>query len=341
MFQETYDFSDVLIKPRYTLLSSRSEVNLEREFKFKYSTRTLKCIPIMAANMDTTGTISVMKGLAPAGLFTVLHKFISVDEFKDNHEFLTKYQDNYAVSTGTNNLEYLKKVNEIIDFKTICIDVANGYMEKLVLFCQEVRKEFPDKIIIAGNVVCGNMTKTLLVDGKVDIVKVGIGGGSACTTRIKTGVGIPQFSAIMDCISIGKLYGGHIISDGGITCPGDMSKAFGIGASFVMMGGQFSGHDENPGEIIEENGQKYKLFYGMSSSHAMKKHYGGVENYRTSEGRCIKLKYKGPILSTIEDYLGGVRSTCTYVDCRELKYLSTKVNFVKVNNQFNRSLINN
>ena len=106
MFQETYDFSDVLIKPCYTLLSSRSQVNLERSFKFKYSPRTLKCIPIMAANMDTTGTIGVMKSLAPAGLFTVLHKFVSVEEFKENKEFLEKYQDNYAVSTGTNNLEY-------------------------------------------------------------------------------------------------------------------------------------------------------------------------------------------------------------------------------------------
>jgi len=172
-------------------------------------------------------------------------------------------------------------------------------------------------------------------DGKVDIVKVGIGGGSACTTRIKTGVSIPQFSAIMDCIPVAKLYGGHIISDGGITCPGDMSKAFGIGASFVMMGGQFSGHDENPGETEIIDGKKYKLFYGMSSEHAMKKHYGEMASYRSSEGRLIKVPYKGLLVNTVQDYLGGLRSTCAYINAHTIKNIPKCTTFLLVGQQLN------
>ena len=174
--------------------------------------------------------------------------------------------------------------------KWICIDVANGYMQQLVDFCKKVRQEYPDKIIVAGNVVSREMTEELVINGKVDVVKVGIGPGSACVTRLKTGVGMPQLSAVIESGDAAHGLNAYIISDGGITCPGDMAKAFGGGADFVMVGGQFAGHDENPGEILEENGEKFKIFYGMSSEHAMKKHYGKMAKYRSSEGRFIKLK---------------------------------------------------
>lgn len=296
----------------------------------------------MAANMDTVGTFEVMRAIAPFGLFTVLHKFIPVSKFKDNVDLMDNYTDNYAISMGIGEKELIriKEINDIINFKVICIDVANGYMQRLVDFCQKVRESFPEKIIIAGNVVCKSMTKILITQGKVDIVKVGIGGGSACTTRIKTGVGVPQFSSILDCKKASKALGAHIISDGGITCPADAGKALGAGADFVMIGGQFAGHDENPGMMIEENGKPYKLFYGMSSSHAMKKNYGGVNNYRTGEGRCLKVKYKGAICDTVTDFLGGLRSLCTYIDCKEIEDLEYKVFFIRVNQQFNRNLLN-
>jgi GMP reductase len=336
------DFRDILIKPRHTTLFSRSQVNLYRTFKFKYSPLTLKCIPIMASNMDTVGTIEVMKVLAPQGLFTVLNKFISFEEYTENASFLNNFPDNYAISVGINekDIDNLKLLAKIINFKVICIDVANGYMQKLVDFCQLMRNNFPDKIIMAGNVVCSNMTSVLIRQGKVDIVKVGIGGGSACTTRIKTGVGVPQLSAVLDCKKASRDLRAHIISDGGITCPGDVGKAFGAGADFVMIGGQFAGHDENPGEIIEEEGRRYKLFYGMSSTHAMKKNYGGVNNYRTGEGRCIKLKYRGSLNDTISDFLGGLRSLCTYNDCYDISQIEYKTEFIRVNQQFNNSLTN-
>ena len=212
-------------------------------------------------------------------------------------------------------------------------------MEQVVNFCKKVRATFQDKIIVAGNVASREMVEELIINGKVDVVKVGIGPGSACLTRLKTGVGVPQLSAIIECADAAHGLGGYIIGDGGITCPGDMSKAFGGGADFVMCGGVFSGHDENPGSIVEEDGEKYKLFYGMSSQHAMEKHYGKMENYRSSEGRCIKVKYKGPIEKTILDYLGGIRSTCAYINAHKIKHMSKCVTFVVVSQQLNTHLV--
>lgn len=340
--QHTLDFSDVLIVPTKTTIGSRKQVNLENTFDFRYSNQRLTCLPIMAANMDTVGTIDVMKVLAENDMFTCLHKFISLEEFKDNKDFLSQNLDNFAVSIGFNNDEItrLKEIQKIVNFKVICIDIANAYIQDFVAFCSRVREAFPSSIIIAGNVCTAEGVEQLITDGKVDIVKCGIGGGSACTTRIKTGVGMPQFSCVLECSKKAHELGAHMISDGGITCPGDLAKAFGAGADFVMVGGQFAGHDQNPGEIIEENGKRYKTFYGMSSTHAMKKNYGEKKSYRTSEGRYIKIPYKGCLSDTIEDFLGGLRSTCTYVNCSNIDEILSKVEFVRVNQQYNRSLVN-
>lgn len=335
------DFSDVLIKPRYSHICSRKQVILEREITFLHSSKTLKNIPIMCANMDTIVNFEVFKVLSSHNLFTTFHKFISVEKYVENKELLEKYPDNYAISIGMNDkdIHKLQEINKFLNFKTICIDIANGYLSQFVDFCLKIRNNFPDKIIMAGNVVCKDMTKLLLTRGKVDIVKVGIGGGSACTTRVKTGVGVPQLSAVIECANEAHQLGGHIISDGGITCPGDLGKAFGAGADFVMVGGQFAGHQQSPGEVIEEDGKKFKLFYGMSSSHAMKKNYGSVNSYRTSEGRSLKIKYKGDLNDTISDFLGGLRSLCTYNNSGKLEHLIGNVNFVRVHNQFNKSLV--
>ena len=335
------DFSDVLIVPTKTSIGSRKLVTLEKTFKFKHNPQQLTCLPVMAANMDTVGTIAVMKVLAENNMFTCLHKFITLKEFEDNKVFLSENLDNFAVSIGFNKDEIsrLIEIDKIVNFKVICIDIANGYIEDFVVFCSKVRESFPYKIIIAGNVCTAEGVEHLVVDGKVDVVKCGIGGGSACTTRIKTGIGMPQFSCVLECSKKARELGAHMISDGGITCPGDLAKAFGTGADFVMVGGQFAGHDQNPGEIIEENGKKYKAFYGMSSSHAMKKNYGEKKSYRTSEGRYIKIPYKGCLSETIEDFLGGLRSTCTYVNCSNIDEILSKVEFVRVNQQYNRSLV--
>jgi len=312
------DFNNVLIRPKRTVLNSRSNVDMEREFKFPHSKQVWKGVPVIAANMDTTGTFGVYDVLSKHKMITSLHKFYGIDDFKSKE----LNPDYFMVSTGINfdKIEELKNIVSITKAKWLCIDVANGYMKKMVDFCRLVRDIFPNLIIVAGNVATREMVEELIINGKVDIVKIGIGPGSACLTRMKTGVGVPQLSAIIECADAAHGLGGFIIGDGGITCPGDMSKAFGGGADFVMMGGQFAGHDENPGKVIEENGKKMKLFYGMSSEHAMNKHYGQMAKYRSSEGREIKIPYKGPLENTILDYLGGVRSTCTYFNSMCIKH---------------------
>ena len=314
-------------------MSSRSEVNLERTIKFPNSGQEWTGIPIIAANMDTVGTYEVYLELSKFKIITAFHKFYNLEDFKKwklNKEY-------FMVSTGINDkdLERLKEIVDNIDVKFICIDVANGYMEKLVSFCETIRNLYPDKVLIAGNVVTREITEDLILRGKVDVVKIGIGPGSACLTRTQTGVGMPQLSAIIECSDAAHGVNGHIIGDGGITCPGDMSKAFCGGADFVMMGGQFAGHDENPGSIVEEDGKKYKLFYGMSSDTAMKTHFGKMDKYRSSEGRTIKIKYKGKIEDTVLNFLGGVRSTCTYMNASSIKNMNKCCTFIRVNNQIN------
>ena len=331
------DFNNVLIRPKRTVLNSRSNVNMEREFKFPHSKQVWQGVPIIAANMDTTGTFGVYDVLSKHKMITCLHKFYGEKDFK-NKELNPDY---FMISTGINfdKLEELKSILTITRAKWLCIDVANGYMKKMVEFCQLVRSTFPNLIIVAGNVATREMVEELIINGKVDVVKIGIGPGSACLTRMKTGVGVPQLSAIIDCADAAHGCSGHIIGDGGITCPGDMAKAFGGGADFVMMGGQFAGHDENPGEVIEENGKQMKLFYGMSSEHAMKKHYGKMANYRSSEGREIKIPYKGPLENTILDYLGGVRSTCTYINAKCIKHIPKCTTFILATQQLNAHFV--
>jgi len=245
--------------------------------------------------------------------------------------------DSIALSCGTSKDSY-NRLNSILKkypkFKFICIDVANGYSENFSNFVSEVRKKYPKKTIIAGNVVTADMTQELVLSG-ADIVKVGIGPGSVCTTRIQTGVGYPQLSAVMECADAAHGLGAHIIADGGCTCPGDVAKGFGAGADFVMLGGMLAGHKEGGGDIIEENGSKFIEFYGSSSEEANEKHYGGLANYRSSEGKKVKIQMKNSLDSTIRDILGGVRSSCTYVGASSLKQLSKCTTFVRVNNQYN------
>jgi GMP reductase len=331
-------FKDVMIRPKRSTLKSRSQVSLEREYKFLHSTVTWSGIPIMGANMDTVGTFEMALALAKESLFTAIHKHYTLEEWG---EFMKNapenIQDYIAVSSGTGKDDF-KKIGEIFtqspQLKFICIDVANGYSEHFVDFLKKARNQYPDKVIIAGNVVTGEMVEELLLAG-ADIVKVGIGPGSVCTTRVKTGVGYPQLSAIIECADAAHGLGGHIISDGGCVIPGDVSKAFGAGADFVMLGGMLAGHNESGGEMVEIGEKKYKKFYGMSSETAMNKHVGGVAEYRASEGKTVQVPYKGDVIDTLKDILGGIRSTCTYVGASKLKELTKRTTFIRVLEQEN------
>jgi GMP reductase len=343
--EELLDYSDVLIRPKRSTMKSRNDVDIERSFKFKWSKLEWKGVPLIAANMDTTGTFEVYDVLSQYKIVTALHKFYTKDDFLNKKNLDSNM---FMVSTGISESDFtrLTEILTVVECNWICIDIANGYLSSLVDFCKKVRNMFPDKILVAGNVATREMVEELLINGQVDIVKVGIGPGSACTTRLKTGVGVPQLSAVLECSDAAHGLGGWIIADGGITCPGDVSKAFGACADFVMMGGQFAGHDQNPGEVIEKiipghpnDLKKFKRFYGMSSKRAMETHYGKMEKYRSSEGRELIIPYKGDLNNTVLDYLGGIRSTCTYIGATSIKNMGKCTTFVKVSRQLNKHFV--
>lgn len=355
------DYQDVLIRPKRSTLGSRKEVDLFRTFNFRnYAHQTepdYYGIPIIAANMDGVGTFKMADTLAEIGLFTCLAKNYPDDELiaffnTENRQRL----NNVAYSTGITQQDF-KKFTSVYAavqqrLKYVCIDVANGYSERFSAFIKQLRDAYPNIVIIAGNVVTGEMTEELILSG-ADIVKVGIGPGSVCTTRIQTGVGFPQLSAVIECADSAHGLGGHIIADGGCTCPGDLAKAFAAGADFVMLGGMLAGHDEGGGDIITRyyktgavektaggwqdsiEARQFVQFYGMSSRAANEKHFGGLKEYRSSEGREILVPYRGKTIPTIQNLLGGIRSTCTYVGAEKLKWLSKCATFVKTGQQFN------
>jgi len=353
------DFSDVLILPKRSTLVSREEVSLERTFNFRNSPRFWAGIPVMAANMDGVGTFEMAEKLATYRMFTCLRKNYSTEDLilwigRTGYNI----QEYWAYGLGIKDEDYDKfklVVSKLPkdNIKFVCIDVANGYTERFVEFVKRFRNENPEIIIIAGNVVTGDMTEELLLAG-ADIIKVGIGPGSVCTTRLKTGVGYPQLSAVIECADAAHGLGGHIISDGGCTCPGDVSKAFGGGADFVMLGGMLAGHDQGGGEVITKyyntneltlndkgfepvyDAKKFVKFYGMSSKAANEQHSGGLKSYRAAEGKEVLIPYRGDVADTVQDILGGIRSTLTYTGSKSLKELSKRTTFVLVNNQVNK-----
>ena len=331
------DFKDVLIRPKRSTLTSRSEVDISREYVFLHSRRKYHGIPIIAANMDATGTFEMAKSLAGHGLSTALHKHYAEEELVT---FFAAQADTppifYSLGITTPDFEKFKRVMTKANgaIQSVCVDVANGYTKAFISFIQKMRATYPELTIMAGNVVTGEMTEELILDG-VDVVKVGIGPGSVCTTRRMSGVGYPQLSAIIECADAAHGLHGLICADGGCTSPGDIAKAFGAGADFVMLGGMLAGHEECGSDIVEINGERKMRFYGMSSREAMNKYAGGVAEYRASEGKEVLIDCRGPVEPTVQDILGGVRSACTYVGARKLKELSKRTTFVRVTQQLN------
>ena len=335
------DFKDVLIRPKRSTLSTRSNVDVSREFRFRHAQVDYHGVPIIAANMDTTGTMEMARALDAFAMSTALHKHHAVDDLVAFFAALERKSaafysmgitqadegrfDRVMAAAGGGNDAAVRYV---------CIDVANGYTEGFVRFVARIRERYPHLVIMAGNVVTGEMTEELILSG-ADIVKVGIGPGSVCTTRSMTGVGYPQLSAIIECADAAHGLEGHICADGGCTTPGDVAKAFGGGSDFVMLGGMFAGHDESGGELIERNGERFRRFYGMSSKAAMDKYSGGVATYRAAEGKEVLVPHRGAVTGTVQEILGGVRSACTYVGARRLRELSKRTTFVRVSQQLN------
>jgi len=409
--EEKLDFSSVLIRPERSTLGSRKDVVLSRTFQFKHTNAKWTGVPIIAANMDTTGTIEMFKALSQHTMLTALHKHHDaqtlvdhymagtdpekvVQHFNEQAEWANKFGDDadgkadredddergierhepylhgvqrqfiqtlaskfsfYSMGITNTDMEKFRNLythlsnlcynfdpshshgtaHQAHPIRMVCVDVANGYTDTFDTFIKQLRKNYPHLIIMAGNVVTANMTEQLIMSG-ADIVKVGIGPGSVCTTRKMTGVGYPQLSAVIECASAAHGVGGLVCSDGGCTVPGDVAKAFGGGADFVMLGGMLAGTTEAAGAIVtDDDGNMFKEFYGMSSATAMGKYAGGVAKYRASEGKTVQIPYKGPVDTVVQDVLGGLRSTCTYVGASKLKELTKRTTFIKVANQIN------
>ena len=338
-FEKKLNFEDVLLEPKRSTLSSRRDVDMTRKFTFRNSGKVVQCLPIFASNMDGVGTFSMAREMQKHKMMTVITKSTTLDQWRAAAGSGVRMQS-VSVCTGTNVMwdpdapDY-KNMQEVLkmfpDVKMITVDVANAYHQNFVNFIAKVRDEYPDKIIIAGNVVTPEMVEELIING-ADVVKIGIGPGSVCTTRTMTGVGVPQFSAIMECSDAANGVDGHIMADGGCVHPGDIAKAFGGGAHMVMIGGMLAGHDESEQKI--ENGMVE--FYGMSSDRAREIHGKRKDGYRGNEGRLISLPHRGPVASTLEDILGGVRSACTYIGARRLKDMPKCASFVTTNNVINR-----
>jgi|TARA_Y100000287_G_scaffold103196_1_gene82517 GMP reductase len=337
--QPKLNFDDVLLEPKRSTLSSRKDVDMTRKFTFRNSGKVVNFLPIFASNMDGVGTFSMAKVLQEYKMMTVITKSTTPEQWKQAVGNGVRLQS-VSVCTGTNKMwdpdaqdyHYMQEIlTAFPDIKFITVDVANAYHENFVDFIKRVRDEFPDKVIIAGNVVTPEMTEELIING-ADVVKIGIGPGSVCTTRTMTGVGVPQFSAILDCADAANGVDGHIMADGGCVYPGDIAKAFGGGAHMVMIGGMLAGHDESEQEVV--NGKVE--FYGMSSDRAREVHGKRKDGYRGNEGRLISLPYRGPVQETVEDILGGVRSACTYIGARRLKDMPKCASFVTVHNNINK-----
>ena len=332
------DYKDVLIRPKRSTLTSRKEVDVSRVLKFANSNKTYEGVPIIASNMDTIGTISMAKEFAKHRMVVCLHKYYTVSELEefyislDEKDLDTIFYSMGILEKDEEKLELLLKKVPIEKIKNICIDVANGYTERFSGFVKKMREKFPNTVIMAGNVVTGEMVEQLILSG-ADIVKVGIGPGSVCTTRKMTGIGYPQLSAVIECADAAHGVGGHICADGGCQVPGDVVKAFGAGADFVMLGGMLAGHKE--GKDNEDGEVETMKYCGSSSKDAMDKHSGGVAPYRASEGKSVQVPFKGSVGDTIQDLLGGLRSACTYVGARTLKELPKRTTFVHVTQQLN------
>lgn len=328
------DYCDVLLVPQRSTVSSRSQVDLTVNFF------DVPVVPIIAANMDGVGTFEMAAALAEHKMLTALTKHYNLDELV---EFYTDVQNQnikqytiYSLGTAKADVEKFKAFVSALEEADqqgpnfVCVDVANGYTHSFEEFVSAFSETYPQFVLMVGNVATPDQTERLIECG-ADVVKIGVGPGSVCTTRSQAGVGYPQLSAVLECSEVAREAGGQIIADGGCTCPGDVAKAFAAGAELVMLGGMFAGCEEggyrNTGSRIS--------FYGMASKRAQDLHNGGISDYRSSEGKEVHVQFKGPVKGVVNDLLGGLRSCCAYVGADNINQLHRRGKFVRVNRQLN------
>lgn len=328
-YEPKLDFDDVLIRPKRSEAPSRAAIILQRDYQFLNSGKAWSGIPVVASNMDTVGTMAMARAMAPQ-MMTCLHKYYGEEELVEYFR-VPEHQRCTFFTLGIKEEEFdkLQSVKRRTELQFVCVDAANGYTKFFVQWVQRIRETFPELTIMAGNVATPDMVQELLITGAADIVKIGIGPGSVCTTRTKTAVGYPQLSAIIECADAAHGLRGHVCADGGCRTPGDVVKAMAAGADYVMLGGMLAGHDECEGDWVERDGQRVGMrFYGMSSATAIEKYAGGLRDYRAAEGRETLVPYRGPVSATLQEITGGIRSACAYVGADRLKDLSKCTTFV-------------
>lgn len=336
------DFDNVMLVPQRSEMESRSSIILHREYSFPHSPSTLTCTGVIAANMDSTGTFEMARALAKFGMLTAIHKHYDVPSLAEffSDKAIGEFAF-YTVGSGWKDLDKIRSVRRECkrdDFpRLLCIDVPNGYARGFAETVKRYRRSYPSAIIMAGNIVTPNMAEELIFAG-ADIVKVGIGSGSVCLTRVKTGVGYPQLAAVDECAfaAHGKPRG-HVCSDGGCKEAADVAKAFCAGADFVMIGGMLAGTDEcgsqgwvNP--LDKTQGYRY---HGMASREAQDIHNGGLADYRAAEGKEVTLPYRGAVEGIAKDILGGLRGTGTMIGARCLKDFPKCSEFIEVRQTHN------
>ena len=330
--EKKLNFKDVLIVPKSSKINSRKDVVLDTKILFPASGINWTGVPIMASNMDNVGTFEMGFALQNFHMTNAVSKFYNKDAWVKSISNGLDLEFNFI----TFGLQEISEIDEIISYilqktnkniKTIVFDIPNGYIEKFSKIISEARKEFPKLGIIAGNVVTSEGVR-LLMDSGADGVKVGIGSGGVCDTTETTGIGYPQLSAAIDCSLEVKKYNGFIVSDGGVKIPGDISKAFAAGSGFVMLGSLLAAHKESMAPIIRKDNKNFRELYGMSSTQAMTKHYGGVADYRTSEGKSILVEDRGPVKNTLNKILGALRSTCTYINAKNIGEIHENSSFI-------------
>jgi GMP reductase len=342
------DFRDVLIRPKRSTLASRNDVVVSRKFTFKHTGSSFTGFPVIAANMDGVGTFSMARALNAHDMTVALRKGYTIEQFQEFFRQPGSHKNWFTIGITDRDIDILHAMMDDMVNRPInlCIDVANGYTERFVDTIKKIRDRYGSLNIMAGNVVTGDMTEALILAG-ADVVKVGIGPGSVCTTRKMAGVGYPQLSAILECADAAHGLGGLICADGGCQVPGDIAKAFGAGADFVMLGGMLAGHEEGEYQLqyvdAEDGGwvrsgravKAFATFYGMSSDEAQRRNSGEIKDYRASEGKVVRIPFKGPVEPTIREIKGGVRSAMTYIGAATLKEMSKRTTFVRVSQQLN------
>ena len=339
------DFDDVLIQPKCSKLLSRSQISLEREFKWydanNQHKHTMKCISYGTTNMGTVGTCKIAELMAKSGHIACLEKHIPYEEIDKLFSKLTEEEQSRVIpSIGIKeSTDDIKKLYDKWHLKLLMIDVPNGYIPSLIDRIRELHSYCVDTCIIAGNVVDAAGASQLL-DAGVKVAKVGVGNGAMCVTRLKTGVGRPQLSTIIEVADVCHQRGCYVMCDGGVASPGDVCKAFGAGADFVISGALFAGCEEAEGDAIEIDGKKYKQYYGMSSHLAQAKHFGGIRKYSSSEGREKLIPCSGSLQDVLDDIDGGIRSCCTYIGCEKMKNFSRHTTFYRVHKQLNTLFAN-